>query len=238
MMPPLAELQNVSRTFDNRRIVGLDRVSLTLERHETVALVGPSGSGKSTLVNLLCGLDRPCDGRILFNGERIEGMTAWARLRAREIGIVFQQFCLLPTLTARENIEIAMSGGVAARRLRSVELLRRVGLEQRAEQLPVQLSGGERQRVAIARALAARPKLIVADEPTGSLDRVAGRNVIDLLMSLQQSDGIAILLVTHDLDIAARCHRQIELVDGRIVHDARRANGARDAIVAPDGAPS
>ena len=187
-----------------------------------MAVVGPSGSGKSTLLHLLCGLDRPTGGRVLFQGVEPASSAAWTRLRARHIGFVFQAFHLFPTLTALENVEIPMFGvvpGAAARRRRARDLLGRVGLSDRLDHRPAQLSGGERQRVAIARSLVNRPLLIAADEPTGNLDSEASAGVLDLLETIHRDDGAALVIATHNEHVAARAGRVLELADGRIRSD-------------------
>jgi putative ABC transport system ATP-binding protein len=217
----LVELNHVRREFDGGRIVALAGVSLAIEQGETLAIVGPSGSGKSTLLNLMCGLDHPSAGEIKFEGRAITDRTDWRRIRARHVGIVFQSFCLLPELTARENIEVAIAGNVRdnERKARSLDLLNAVGLSGRADQKPPQLSGGERQRVAIARALINRPRLVLADEPTGNLDQATGRHVLDLLMNVVSSKGAALVMITHESAVAGFCGRQITIVDGRIASD-------------------
>ncbi len=229
-MPHLLELRQVRREFDGGRIVALESVSLAIEAGETVAILGPSGSGKSTLLNLLSGLDHPTSGDVQFTGKTIQGRNAWADIRATRMGIVFQNFCLIPTLSAEENIEIAMMtqpGGAALRRQRALALLDRVGLSARANLRPALLSGGERQRVAIARAMCNRPDILIADEPTGSLDRKNSFATMEMLSDLHRDTGTTLLVVTHDPSVASYCRRHVEIVDGRIVHD-----GAQDAAEA------
>lgn len=223
-MSQLVELRNCRRVYDNGRIIALDDVSFSVARGDFIAITGPSGSGKSTLLDVLCGLEEPSSGEVLFDGAIVRGRTDWARIRSERIGFVFQSFYLIPSLTVAENIELAMLWqGISARdrRDRVAELLERLGLVQRGRQHPLQLSGGERQRVAIARALANRPELIVADEPTGSLDSRSSADIIDLLEDLQRNNAITVVIVTHDRAIAERCDRRVELVDGRIVSDQR-----------------
>ncbi|PBB19730.1 ABC transporter ATP-binding protein [Mesorhizobium sp. WSM4313] len=230
-MSSLVELSNVGRDFDGGRIVAVDDVSLAIGNDETVAIVGRSGSGKSTTLNLVCGLDRPTRGEVRFEGRAVNGSAAWAAVRASRIGIVFQNFCLLPSLSARENIEVALLGnlgGAQQRRARALELLAHFGLADRAALRPAELSGGERQRLAIARALANRPKLLLADEPTGSLDVQTSQSVMDIIGNAHREFGTAVIVVTHDEDVAALCGRRVEISDGRIRSDSRAA-----AISAP-----
>ena len=224
--PPLIALAGVSRAFDDGAIVALKSVDLAVHAGECVAILGPSGSGKSSIVNLLSGIDRPTGGRVLWNGRWIKSRRAWARLRRREIGIVFQEFNLLPTLTACENVEIALMGrGIAAdeRRELAQAALVRMGLAQRMEHVPHALSGGERQRVAIARAIVNAPRLLLADEPTGNLDSANREIVADLLFNLQRDGGMTMVLVTHDEDLAARCRRCVRMRDGKIIDDTTPA---------------
>lgn len=226
-MPPLIELRHCHRRFDGGRIVALDGVSLSVARGDFAAITGPSGSGKSTLLDIMCGLDEPDDGTVLIDGEAVIGRAAWADIRAARIGFVFQSFCLIPTLTASENVELAMlwrNTSSASRRQRAETLLDSLGLGARSRQYPLELSGGERQRVAIARALANEPEIILADEPTGSLDQRASGEIVALLARLHQERGITVVLVTHDPAIAQRCWRRIEIGDGRIVSDLNRAD--------------
>ena len=218
----LVELNGVGRDFDGGRIVAVKDVSIAIKSDETVAIVGRSGSGKSTLLNLICGLDQPTRGEVRFEGRAVSGRAAWAAVRARKIGIVFQNFSLLQSLSARENIEVALLGNLARagqRRDRALELLAHFGLSERATLRPAQLSGGERQRLAIARALANRPQLLVADEPTGSLDVETSQSVMTIIGNVHREFGTAVIVVTHDEDVAALCGRRIEISDGRIRSD-------------------
>lgn len=227
-MPHLLELKEVRREFDGGRIVAVQGVSLTIEAGETVAILGPSGSGKSTLLNLVSGLDQPSSGDVHFDGKRVEGRNAWADIRATRIGIIFQNFCLIPTLSAEENVELAMMtqrGGAIQRRKRVLALLQHVGLTARAELRPSELSGGERQRVAIARALCNKPDILIADEPTGSLDRKGSVAIMEMLRELHDRTGVTLLVVTHDPSVASYCDRHIEIVDGRITRDRAQRHG-------------
>ena len=221
----LVELHQVRREFDGGRVVALHGISLSIEQGETLAIVGPSGSGKSTLLNLLCGLDHPSSGEVRFEGRPISGRLDWRRIRATHVGIVFQSFCLLPELTARQNIEVAISGNLrdADRRTRALELLDAVGLAERADHKPPRLSGGERQRIAIARALINRPQLVLADEPTGNLDQTTGRSVLDLLLGVVRAQGATLVMITHEPAVASSCGRRLRIVDGRIESDSQHA---------------
>ncbi|TMK33063.1 MAG: ATP-binding cassette domain-containing protein [Alphaproteobacteria bacterium] len=197
-------------------------ISLTIMPGETVALLGPSGSGKTSLLMVLAGLERPSAGRVELAGHNLGTLNedGLARLRRRLVGIVFQSFHLIPTMTATENVAIPLElagdrGAFAA----AEAALARVGLAHRLRHYPGQLSGGEQQRVAIARAFAAGPQLLLADEPTGNLDGETGRAVIDCLFTEHARLGTALLLITHDAELAARCGRAINLADGRIAAD-------------------
>ena len=209
--------------------LGVDGVTLALGHGELASIVGPSGSGKSTLGALIAGIDRPTSGSLVVDGSRIDQLSTdrLARWRGQNVGIVFQDFHLLPTLSAVENVELAVkladrSSSRKDRSARSREALRSVGLADKAKRLPSQLSGGEQQRVAIARAMVTRPRLIVADEPTGSLDQASGRAVFDLLAAMAGS-GTTVLFITHDQQLAAEASRRIEMIDGRIARQT--ANG-------------
>ena len=206
----------------------LDRVDLDVEPESFVAIAGPSGSGKTTLLGLLAGLDQPTEGKVIVAGEDLFSLTedGRARFRAENVGFVFQTFHLLPTLTALENVMVPLEllgpgrnrNGRSIRE-RSRELLERVGLGDRTDHYPAQLSGGEQQRVSLARAFANDPRLLFADEPTGNLDRKTGLRVVELLEELNRESHTTLVLVTHDMDLAARAHRTISLSDGRIVSE-------------------
>ncbi len=217
--PPIAELIHVSRVWDRGRIQALRDVSLAIPRRAFVGITGPSGSGKSTLLHIAGGLLRPSTGEVIFDGVRPRSRGQWASIRARRIGFVFQAFHLLPSLTARENVEVPMMGVTASarvRRMRAEQLLDRVGLSARLDSLPNDLSGGERQRVAIARALANSPDLLLADEPTGNLDSEAQDVIVSLLHELQDEIGLTVILVSHDLDLVRTAGRLVRLRDGCI----------------------
>ena len=202
--------------------VGVCDVDLDLRRGELVALIGPSGSGKSTLGSLLAGIDQPTSGSLVVGGDRIDRMRPdrLASWRGEHVGIVFQDFHLLPTLTSLENVELAIELGVARvgrreRRARARSALEQVGLEGLARKLPAQMSGGEQQRVGIARAMVREPALLVADEPTGSLDQANGHAVFELLTGLAHH-GTTIVFITHDLALANDADRVVAMIDGRI----------------------
>ena len=202
----------------------LDDVNLAVEPGEFIAIMGPSGCGKSTLLNMLGALDQPTDGEVWVAGENLAHLREVDAFRARTVGFVFQLHNLIPTLTAAENVEVPMHGqGLSPkqRHERTLHLLGLVGLNDRPDALPSQLSGGQRQRVAIARALANDPALILADEPTGSLDSQSGEELLALLSDLNRSQGTTILVVTHDRRVAQSTRRILRMRDGRIVDDHR-----------------
>ena len=202
-------------------LVILDDVSLAVAAGESVAVVGASGAGKSTLLALLAGLDEPTDGAVWLEGIELSALDEDGRAaaRARHVGFVFQSFHLIPSLTALENVMLPLElAGRRDARQAAREVLAQVGLEGRLGHYPRQLSGGEQQRVAIARAFVTRPAVLFADEPTGNLDTATGTRVMQLLFDLNAAVGTTLVLVTHDREIAARCHRVIALDAGRLVH--------------------
>jgi putative ABC transport system ATP-binding protein len=218
----LLRLDQVRKAFRRGReeVVALDGVDLCIEPGDFTALVGPSGSGKSTLLHLAGGLDKPDAGRVLLEDRDLSSLSAGerAQLRRRQVGFVFQFFHLIPTLTVAENVELPLVlDGVRDSDGRVGELLERVALEHRAEHLPGELSGGEMQRTAIARALAARPRLLLADEPTGNLDSATGAEILDVLCEQVTEEGAALLMVTHDAGAARRAKRVLHLRDGQLV---------------------
>jgi putative ABC transport system ATP-binding protein len=211
-------VEHVSKAFEDGRINALEDASLELDAGEFVSLTGPSGSGKSTLLNLIGALDRPDSGRIIVDGKALDGRDV-AEYRATTVGFVFQFHNLIPTLTALENVQVPMLGrglGRAERGARARELLQEVGLARRDRSFPATLSGGERQRVALARALANEPRLLLADEPTGSLDSETGTQVLRLIERLREERGATVLLVTNDDHVAATAGRRLRLLDGRV----------------------
>lgn len=224
MSSAVVELEGVEKVYDLGRVKvhALRGVDLTVERGEFVAVMGPSGSGKTTLLNIIGLLDKPTSGRVTFEGLDVTAMgeRELARLRGRKIGFVFQAYNLIPVLTAVENVELPLAlAGVDAEeaRRRATEMLELVGLGDRLDHKPTELSGGEQQRVAIARALATNPSLILADEPTGNVDRKTGHAILDLLRWLNETMGVTIVLVTHDPVLAGYAGRTVYLLDGRVI---------------------
>jgi putative ABC transport system ATP-binding protein len=194
-------------------------IDLDIAAGEAVGVVGPSGSGKTSLLMVLAGLERATSGSVAVDGRETTGLDedALSRLRRDKVGIVFQAFFLIPTMTALENVSVPLElAGAKDARERAEASLRAVGLGHRLTHLPGQLSGGEQQRVALARAFAPRPRLLLADEPTGNLDRATGEAVMDLLFALREQAGTTLMLITHDPALAARCSRIIRIADGRI----------------------
>jgi putative ABC transport system ATP-binding protein len=229
------ELRGLTRRLPSgeRLLTILDRVDLSVTAGEMVAILGPSGSGKSTLLALMAGLDRPTEGEVLLDGEPISRLSEdrLALLRRHKIGFVFQSFQLLGHLTALDNVALPLE--LLDRphpRRRAEELLARVGLAERGHHYPVQLSGGEQQRVALARAFAARPPVLLADEPTGNLDRATGERVLAVLRELHDEGGTTSVLVTHDNEVAALADRRVYLRDGRVTHVEEAHAGPMPAL--------
>ena len=223
----MIKIEDLTKTYvmGEETVTALNAVSLSIQRGESIAIIGPSGSGKSTLMNILGGLDRPSAGRYRFEGEEVARFSddQLASFRNRRIGFVFQSFQLLPRLSALQNVELPMIYGGHApriRRERAAELLERVGLGSRMGHRPNQLSGGQQQRVAIARSLANQPDLLLADEPTGALDSATGAEVLSLFQKLN-AEGLTIVLVTHDRGVADAARRRIAFRDGRVTEDVR-----------------
>jgi putative ABC transport system ATP-binding protein len=223
--------RNLSQTYRSgtQPLTVLRDIDLEIEANEFVAILGPSGSGKTTLLGLLAGLDTPATGTVELAGQRLSDLTedGRAKFRAANIGFVFQTFQLVPTLTALENVLVPLELAGAPGSGRELEtraegLLARVGLADRVGHYPQQLSGGEQQRVGLARAFAGEPKILFADEPTGNLDAETGGRIVDLMVGLNAESDTTLVLVTHDLELAARAGRVLRLAAGRLVSDERR----------------
>jgi putative ABC transport system ATP-binding protein len=218
--PPLVALEQITRNYSKGQCTALYEITLSIEPHEYMAIMGPSGSGKSTLLHILGGLDLPTSGRVLFEGNEYLTRRQWAQVRAKRIGFVFQTFNLLPTLTAEQNVEIPMLGIIKKagdRRQRTMTLLSRVGMSGRLKHRPPELSGGEKQRLAIARSLANSPDLVLADEPTGNLDSKNSMEILDLLEDIHAREGVALVIITHAREVARRVKRVVTIRDGRII---------------------
>jgi putative ABC transport system ATP-binding protein len=217
---PAIRIRGLVKTFDNGLIRALNGVDMEVAPGEFVAVVGPSGCGKSTLLHLIAALDRPDEGAIEVLGHELRTESNLNHYRARDVGLVFQLDNLIMTLNAAENVQVPMFEAelsASQRRERARELLDLVGLSGREKNRPAQLSGGERQRVAIARALANDPPILLADEPTGRLDSVTGRRVLELIDELRSRRGLTVVLVTHESNVAERADRIIHMLDGRVV---------------------
>lgn len=219
---PLLQVDAVERRFDHGSVQALRGVSFKAAAGSCLALTGPSGCGKSTLLSLLGLLDRPDGGRVVVGGQDLARVRNPCAFRARELGFMFQHHHLVPTMTLRENVEAALLVGdlpPRQHRRRADELLAAVDLSHRANFLPARVSGGERQRAALARALANRPRLLLSDEPTGSLDSGNGERVAELLVRHARADGALVIVATHNPALAARMDRRLHLLDGRLVAD-------------------
>ena len=241
---PLIELRGICRSYGagEAEVRALDGVDLAIRRGEFVAIMGPSGSGKSTAMNIIGCLDRPTAGHYFFDGHDVSGLSADQRalIRRHFLGFVFQGFNLLPRTSALENVELPLiykGMGRAGRAARAAEVLEKVGLKGREHHDPSELSGGQQQRVAIARALASAPEVILADEPTGNLDTHRSREIMELLARLNREDGITIVMVTHEEDMAAYAGRLVTFIDGRVAADRRMAGAAAGGGMAEEPAP-
>ena len=222
--PCLCEAISVTRSYENGRVKALRGVDLQIEAGDFVAITGSSGSGKTTLLQMLGGLDTPDSGEIRFRGQSLSAMGDLSSFRAQRVGFVFQSFHLLSTLSACENVQVPMvesplPGGERERR--AIELLEEVGLAERIHHRPAELSGGERQRVAIARSLANEPDLLLADEPTGNLDRESTTMVMELLSRIHRNNGTTLVVVTHDPSTAGYARRRITMSDGLVESDVQ-----------------
>jgi putative ABC transport system ATP-binding protein len=220
----ILDLQNVSKTYQSgsRKLTVLDQVTFSIQPGETIAIVGPSGSGKTTLLGLCAGLDSSSTGSVVLNGEALENLNEDQRaaVRSRDVGFIFQNFQLLSTLTALENVMVPLELKKRTNaKEKAMELLDKVGLKDRATHYPTQLSGGEQQRVSIARAFANAPKILFADEPTGNLDTETGAMIENLIFDLNKEQGTTLVLVTHDLELAAKTQRIVHIKGGKIQED-------------------
>lgn len=230
-MNTVIDAHNISKVYNPKTIpvYAVNNVHLHLEKGEFTALVGPSGSGKTTLLNIIGGLDKPDEGRVIINGKDITKLTAneLINFRLRNIGFVFQSFNLIPVLTAKENVEfILLLQGIKknARDERVTQLFKQIGLEDKLNVRPGKLSGGQQQRVAVARALASKPQFVLADEPTANLDSKSASNLLDIMSKLNKEEEITFLFSTHDQRVIERARRVITLVDGRITNDTARVS--------------
>ena len=219
----MIKLENITKTYPmgKRELTVLRGVNLHIKQGELVAIMGPSGSGKSTILNLIGCLDKPTSGRYYLEDREVSRLNSGelAQVRGKMIGFIFQTFNLLPRLSALANVELGMRYVGGSDRKKATEALERVGLEERANHRPTELSGGEQQRVSIARALVKNPPLLPADEPTGNLDSKSGEGIISILTSLHAEQGITVVMITHDTNIAHHCQRIIHLKDGQIISE-------------------
>lgn len=220
----MIELKDVTKIYDlgASKVKALQKINLTINKADFIAIEGPSGSGKSTLLNIIGCIDIPTEGKVFISGVDVSGLSdrELTKIRLRKIGFIFQLFYLIPTLSAQDNIELPMREArvpYRTRKARSKKLLKMVGLVDRANHYPNQLSGGEQQRIAIARALANEPEIILADEPTGEIDRPTGNRILKIFKDLVDSTDITIIMVTHDPKVASQTKRRITIEDGRII---------------------
>lgn len=235
--PPVLQVDRLTKRYRSgeRLLTVVDGITFSLGPGETCSVLGPSGSGKTTLLGLCAGLDHPTSGSVLLNGQNLGDLDQdrLAELRNRSVGFVFQTFQLVPTLTALENVMVPLELRGEPGRSWAWELLRQVGLEDRAHHYPVQLSGGEQQRVGLARAFVNRPRILFADEPTGNLDADTGEKVIELLLEMNRDFGTTLLVVTHDLELSGKTRRILTLKGGKITSD-RDSVSLRPTVQVPD----
>ncbi|SEI42935.1 putative ABC transport system ATP-binding protein [Dyadobacter koreensis] len=225
-MNTILNLEEVSKIYKSgdRSLTVLDKISFSIEAGSTMSIVGPSGSGKTTLLGLCAGLDRSTSGKVELHETRLDGLSEdqLAAVRNQYVGFIFQNFQLLPTLTALENVMVPLElRGEKNIRPRALDLLDKVGLAERSHHYPTQLSGGEQQRVSLARAFSNRPQILFADEPTGNLDAETSEKVVKLLFDLNREAGTTLVVVTHDLDLAAKTQRIIKIKGGKIISDTQ-----------------
>lgn len=230
-MASILKLQNVSKTYQSagRTLTVLDNINFSVETGDTLAIVGPSGSGKTTLLGLAAGLDRATSGTVELAGIALDKLSEDKRaaVRNKHVGFIFQNFQLLPTLTALENVMVPLElRGDRGAKARAIDLLQKVGLRDRGHHYPTQLSGGEQQRISLARAFSNSPQILFADEPTGNLDAETSEKIIELIFNLNKEAGTTLILVTHDLDLAAKTGRILRIKGGRIVQDEATSNTA------------
>lgn len=215
----IVEIKNLKKGFDQGKITALNGIDLEIKKGEYVSIIGPSGSGKSTLLNMIGALDRPDEGEIRVAGYNLTDKKDLSEFRSKEIGFIFQLHNLIPNLSVLENVEIPMyESGISSKKMRNraLKLLEYMNLSDKVDRKPTALSGGERQRVAIARSLANKPSIILADEPTGSLDSKNGQIILQLLEDLHKKENVTLIMVTHDLNVASLAERTIEMLDGKI----------------------
>jgi putative ABC transport system ATP-binding protein len=230
LLDSILNIQNVSKTYQSagRTLTVLDNINFSVESGSTMSIVGPSGSGKTTLLGLCAGLDRSTSGSIQLNNIKLDDLSEDERAQVRNeyVGFIFQNFQLMPTLTALENVMVPLElrGGKKIKPI-AMDLLEKVGLADRGHHYPAQLSGGEQQRVSLARAFSNQPKILFADEPTGSLDAETSEKVIELMFGLNKEAGTTLILVTHDAELASKTQRIIRIKGGRIVEDTPAIQG-------------
>ncbi len=213
------QVKNLSKSYEKGKIKALRGASLKVRKGEFLAIMGPSGCGKTTLLNMIGALDQPDQGEIFIDSQRLENIRDLSSFRSQKIGYIFQLHNLIPTLTAEENVQIPMFEKRLSRRERTIKakkLLDSVDLKSRSQQLPTKLSGGERQRVAVARALANDPEILIADEPTGSLDSQSAKDILDLIKRIHQEKNQTVVMVTHEKQVASYGDRIIQMIDGQI----------------------